>query len=86
MKKIKRNLMKPKSIILLILLLLAINTTNELNLPQIAITFVMYIIGFNVLKKSIKKYIMWIIIKRAYFSKCVRFTLGGFIMKYIKLS
>ena len=57
MKKFKRNLMKPKSIILLILLLLSINTTGELNLLQIAITFAMYTIGFNALKKSIIKYI-----------------------------
>ena len=56
MKKFKRNLMKPKSIILLILLLLAINTTGELNLLQLAITFVIYIIGFNALKKTIMKY------------------------------
>lgn len=56
MKKFKRNLMKPKSIILLILLLQAINTTGELNSLQIAITFVIYIIGFNALKKTIIKY------------------------------
>ena len=56
MKKFKRNLMKPKSIILLILLLQAINTTGELNLLQITITFVIYIIGFNALKKTIMKY------------------------------
>lgn len=57
MKKFKRNIMKPKMIILLFLLLQAINTTGEINLLQITITFVIYIIGFNALKKSIIKYI-----------------------------